>query len=161
MDISGNVNNEVINKYHNSKVYKIIDNTTNKSYIGSTCEDRLCKRLAQHQAHYKRWQKGEANKVSVFDLFVNNNFSIVLLEQIKCENKDELLKKERHYIETIENIVNKNKPNRNMKEYYQDNKEKIISSVKQRRNQNKEYYKQYQKEYREKKKQQTNITVQF
>ena len=41
------------NKYHNGKIYKIIDIEYNKCYIGSTIED-LNKRMAKHRNFYKK-----------------------------------------------------------------------------------------------------------
>ena len=38
--------------YQLAKTYKIVDKTTDKIYIGSTCEPILSCRLAQHVAMY-------------------------------------------------------------------------------------------------------------
>lgn len=140
------------NKYNFGKIYKIVDNTTNKSYIGSTCESLLSKRLAQHTSAYKRYLQGLIDFNTCYKVLENNNYSIVLLELVNCNCRDELLQRERHFIETTENIVNKNKPCRTQKQYYQDNKERIINNIKINRRNNVEYYKQYQKDYRQRKK---------
>ena len=42
-----------MNKYNNGKIYKIIDNTNDNIYIGSTTEPILSRRMAQHKSQYK------------------------------------------------------------------------------------------------------------
>jgi hypothetical protein len=39
------------NKYSNGKIYKIVDNTSDKVYIGSTCKS-LKQRLTAHEEYY-------------------------------------------------------------------------------------------------------------
>jgi predicted GIY-YIG superfamily endonuclease len=43
--------------YSLAKIYKIIDNTNNNIYIGSTCEPTLARRLAKHLGNYKHYLK--------------------------------------------------------------------------------------------------------
>ena len=45
--------------YQDGKIYKIVDNTNNNVYIGSTCEPTLARRLAKHVGHYKFWKNGK------------------------------------------------------------------------------------------------------
>jgi hypothetical protein len=49
------------NKYHNSKIYKLISNHTDKIYIGSTFQKYLSVRKAGHKAHYELFKKNNGN----------------------------------------------------------------------------------------------------
>ena len=85
----------------------------------------LSQRMSQHRAQYKRFKIGKANKTNSFDVFDKHgseNCYIELLETYPCESKDELHKREGHYIRTTEN-VNKKVPGRTRKEQSDANKE--------------------------------------
>lgn len=114
------------NRYENGKIYKLVSNNTDKIYIGSTCKERLCQRLAKHKEHYKRWLITDTNFLTSFELFKLGDVEIILLESVNCKTKDELHAKEREYIEKFKDIVvNKIIPNRTQKEYREQNKDKI------------------------------------
>ena len=135
------------NRYENGKIYKLVSNHTDKIYIGSTCKERLCQRLAFHRCDYRKWLKGNRNNVSSFRLFELGDVEIVLLESVNCNTKDELHKKEKEYIEKYKDIiVNKNIPSRTSIEYRIDNKEKL-------KDKNKKYYENNKEEINEKSKQ--------
>lgn len=122
--VVGNVN-EIVNKYEEGKIYKIVDINNNKIYIGSTCFS-LEKRLYQHIANYKRYLTGGYNYVSVFDIIQNNNYRIELLESYKCNNKKELSKREGDLIKLNKiNCVNRKIDGRTKREYYFDNIDKF------------------------------------
>ena len=152
-----------MNRYNNGKIYKIVDNTNENIYIGSTCEPTLARRLAGHRGVFYSYLKGgNVSNVSSFKILENNDYSIVLLEEFPCETKDQLLSRERYYIENND-CVNKNIPSRTLKEYYQDNRDKIKEYYEQNKDKiidyQKEYYEQnkdkiidYQKEYNTKNK---------
>jgi uncharacterized protein YeaO (DUF488 family) len=123
-----------LNFYENGKIYKIVDNTNDNIYIGSTCK-KLCQRIASHRSAYKIFLKGKATYTTSFEILKNGNYDIILIENYPCKSKEELNKRERYYIETI-NCCNKIIPTRTMKEWNEDNKDKM-----------KEYYREYQKEY--------------
>jgi hypothetical protein len=153
--------------YSKGKIYKIVDNTNGHIYIGSTTQ-KLSQRLSEHRNDSNR------KTCSSREIILNSNYAIVLIEEVKCENKDQLHRRERYYIETIQ-CVNKCIPSRTTKEYKQDNKEAIseykkqyalankeaISEYKkQYRQDNKEHILEYQKQYRQNKKlEKINITV--
>ena len=59
-----------------------------------------------------------------------------LIEAVSCSSFDELAKKGRHYIESID-CVNKSIPSRTNKEYQQANKEKLKAYNKQNKQNNK------------------------
>jgi len=97
--------------YKNSKIYKIVDNTTGNVYYGSTTKSRLCQRLSQHKCEYKQGK----TYLSSHDILKNGDYDIVLVELYPCNNKDELHKRERYWIENNE-CVNKNIPAQTKKE---------------------------------------------
>ena len=142
--------------YKDGKVYKIIDNTTNNIYIGSTAQDRLCRRLQKHVSDYKQYLKGNRKcYASSFDILKNGDYYIELIEKVPCDSRDELTKREGHYVRTLE-CVNKNVPGRTMKEwqkkYHEEHKEEIKEWRKKHYEENKEEYNKKGKEYRSKKK---------
>jgi hypothetical protein len=60
---------EIKNKFHNGKIYKIVDIGYNKCYIGSTCEE-LSQRMARHRANFKRFlSSGKGSHIRSYDLF--------------------------------------------------------------------------------------------
>eukprot|EP01080_Neovahlkampfia_damariscottae_P011441 gene11441-gene4549 len=117
--------------YSLAKIYKIVCNTTGLIYVGATCKPRLCQRLNQHVQDIKRYKKGKYRYMTSFKVLEINNYSIILLEEIKyCENKDQLNYYERKWIEQID-CVNKVIPSRTQKEYKECNKYKIEQYQKQ------------------------------
>ena len=149
--------------YLKGKIYKIVCNLTNLTYIGSTCEPTLARRLASHVGDYMKWLNGKHRFITSFKIIEGGNYNIILVEECPCESSDQLHARERHYIETVE-CVNKVIPTRSMKEWKEINKEKIKECekiyreankdhIKVRKKQynedNKEHIKEYKKEYRE------------
>jgi hypothetical protein len=109
------------NKYSLGKVYEIVCNKTGKKYIGSTCEELLSQRLANHRNCFKRYKNEKKQGYTTsFAVLEGGDFYINLLEKVNATCKDELLARERHYINTIE-CVNKLRPLRKRCEYYKDN----------------------------------------
>ena len=132
--------------YENAKIYKIVDNTNDNIYIGSTCK-LLCQRLAQHRASYKRYLKGEFHFITSFTILENNDYQIILLENIfNCSNIEQLRSRERYYIDSMV-CVNKVVPGRTVNEYYETNKKKLIKNTKEYQKANKEKIIEDKKKY--------------
>ena len=74
----------ITKKLDNAKIYKIVDNTNAKIYIGSTCES-LKRRLTKHKYDYKRYINGLCRNIRSFDILKNDDYKIELLEN--CEVK--------------------------------------------------------------------------
>ena len=110
--------------YNLGKVYKIVCNITGLIYVGSTCESRLCTRLAKHVAEYKTKERNPSKYifVSSHDILKNGNYDIVLIEECPCKSKDELHRRERYFIETLE-CVNRIIPRREEGERLSDHRE--------------------------------------
>jgi hypothetical protein len=95
--------------YQLGKIYKIVDNTNNNIYIGSTCEPTLARRLAKHVSSYKQYLAGKIKHYTKsFDIIANGDYYIVLIESYSCESNDELLAREKFWSNEID-CINKNK----------------------------------------------------
>ena len=95
------------------RIYKIVADNTDKIYIGST-KKSLSVRFNNHKCMYKSNSKNGNNSKYIFEF---PNTRIELLEEVEYENKLDLLKKERAYIEANDNCVNSIIPTRTKKEY--------------------------------------------
>jgi hypothetical protein len=118
---------EVINKYNTAKIYTIRSNSTDKYYIGATtCS--LAQRLGQHKAQLKMHLKGNGSRCSSFEILKHPDAYIELLENINCNNKEELNKREGELQrEHINNLINTKMEGRTRTEYYNDNIEQITA----------------------------------
>ena len=133
---------QIINKYHNSKIYTIRSFMTNKFYIGSTTQP-LYKRLYKHRHSKQQYQDNKFHYITSFDILQYDDNYIELLEDYKCENKNQLEKREGELIrlhrDNCVNIINvgtsieektKNKKQYD-KQYHKNHKDIIINKVKQ------------------------------
>jgi hypothetical protein len=102
--------------YANGKIYKITSG--DKTYIGSTCEPTLARRLAKHLGDYKKWKQGKRGSITSFPLIETGQYEITLVELCPCGSKDELRARERFHIENTV-CVNKLIPGRTAEEYEQ------------------------------------------
>ena len=93
--------------YNNGKIYRIVCDITGETYYGSTTYKYLSSRLAKHRSTTTCKSK---------QIIERGNYSIVLVEEYPCENKEQLNKRERYYIENNE-CVNKYIPTRTKSEY--------------------------------------------
>jgi len=110
--------------YQNGKVYKIINENNEIVYIGSTTEEKLCRRYNSHK-----------HKAP--------NHKIILIENYPCNSKEELCKREQQIIEEYSNLLNERKAYRSEEEKKQYNND----WVKNNKEYKKEYDKTYSKEY--------------
>ncbi len=123
------------------RVYRIVCKTTNKQYIGSTIYP-LKFRLQRHEKAYTGHVR-DPNKVGYcasFDILKENNYDIELLELNEYDTRYELLEHEKHYIQTLENVVNRYIPSRTKNKYYKDNIENF--KEKYQRIKNTDHFKQ-------------------
>jgi hypothetical protein len=118
--------------YQNSKIYKIVDNTSDMIYIGSTCKT-LDQRLKSHELDYKKYNNGKYNFVTSFKILGNNDYKIELLENYPCATRQDLNIREGQIIKQYRTnklkIVNRNVAGQTDKEskaqYRQNNKDKL------------------------------------
>ncbi len=109
--------------YKNGKIYKLVCDATNKIYVGSTTEKYLSTRLAKHKYDFKNREKQNKN-LSSCEIFNNDNYRIELIECYECNNKYELEKRERYWIENLD-CVNLIKPTKTRDEYLKLNYKNI------------------------------------
>lgn len=133
--------------YKNGKIYAIKNITdATKIYIGST-KLTLPHRFGIHKYRCKIGKKG-----ALFKHIENNDWSqwyIELYENYPCNNRSELEKREGKIIRQLATI-NKNIAGRTMREYYEENAEKIKEYQRKYNSKNAEKVKEYQNIYRKK-----------
>lgn len=125
--------------YQKSIIYKIVckDLNINDCYIGSTTN--FIKRRCQHKSSCKNKNDNAYNR-KVYKFIRENgdwqNWDMIPIEDYKCDNKLQLLKQERMYIEQLKPTLNNEIPTRTLKEYqksyYEENKEKILNDCKKK-----------------------------
>jgi hypothetical protein len=130
-------------KYENGKVYKLTcDDLT---YFGSTTQKYLSSRLAQHTQRYK---SNNNSYYTAFELFKTGQpIIITLVENVNCSTKDELLARERWYIENNE-CVNKCIPGRSVSEWIENNKDDYLKKKREYYQNNKQHCSEKVKEWR-------------
>ena len=136
--------------YSKGKIYKIYCNITGETYYGSSC-NTLAKRMGSHREKAKLTTTSCTSK----SIINRGDYDYSLIEKYECNNKQELHARERYWIENNE-CVNRKVPGRTPKEWYQNNKDKILKIQKVWNQNNKEkmkaYHELYRKENKEKKK---------
>ena len=137
--------------YQNGKIYAIKSYQTELIYIGSTTRP-LSQRLGQHRVNYKN-NTGISSK----EILKYPDYYIELIELFPCNSKEELHKREGYFIKQNSNIcVNCCIAGRTIKEYRNDNVEKIKEQCKQYRLTNAEQIKEQRKQRYQKHKQTNN-----
>ena len=127
-----------MDKYQNSKIYKLVNLKSGLEYIGSTTQ-LLSKRKAEHTRGYKRWCENPISFISSYVLFEEEgNIQIYLIEDYPCKNRNELHAREGYWIQKHQNCVNIYIPNGLSIEEY--NKEYRTQHKKEIREYKKEYY---------------------
>ena len=130
--------------YSNSCVYKICCNDINITdcYVGSTTN--LIERRRTHKGACNNENSKHSN-YNVYKFIRDNggwgNWTVVLVESYpECKSKKELHKFERYHMEQLEAKLNSQVPGRTLKEYYQNNSEKIKEYYQNNSEKFKEYY---------------------
>ena len=94
--------------YANAKIYRLVATGTDQVYIGSTCEP-LAKRLYNHNwcaAHPESQKPTMACKLYE----EGRTVAIQLIEAFPCESRDQLLARERSWLENTPTAINRNTP---------------------------------------------------
>jgi len=126
------------NKYHDTKIYKLEHLPTGYFYIGSATQHWLCNRLTGHR------QKAKNSPAPVHIKFNElgwDSVKIILIQEIKCESKEEQYKEENTYICKSRNdplCLNCQMAYREKGEYYLENREILLQKNKERYELNKE-----------------------
>ena len=137
-----------INKFNKSLLYTIRSPATEQYYIGSTTQ-KLCKRFSDHNINYKAYLKGSFPFMTSFKIIELGDAYIELLEEISCENRNQLDKREGELIrEHKANCVNRYIAGRTHKEWSTDNADRLREQHKQYALLNADTIKEQMKEYR-------------
>jgi len=150
--------------YQKACIYEIVCKDVNitERYVGSTTN--LIQRRSDHKTTCNN-EKSKGHNRYVYQFIRENggfgNWDVVLIEQIiDCKDKENLHKRERFYIEEKKAELNKQIPLRTDKEYreenkgkikefYENNKDKIAKQTKKYSDNNKDKIAEQRKEYRE------------
>ena len=95
--------------YSLGKIYKIECGRTGNVFYGSTCEPILSRRISAIRRQFKNYNLGD-NKTkftSVFVVLQYDNCEISLVEKYPCDNKDELMAREKFHIGNNPTCVNR------------------------------------------------------
>ena len=125
------------------------------TYVGSTIQ-KLTQRKGEHRRYYKQYLEDGIYRCSSTELFkLEKEIEIILIEEFKCENKTELLIRERYLYDIID-CVNHQLPyrtpeeikeyNKNARKIYRE-KNKAEIAIKNKVYKQNPIYKQKQKEY--------------
>ena len=77
-----------------------------RGYVGSTT-DTIQRRLARHRLAKLHYQEGKSKKRCSSIILLDGNETIRLLEEFEYTTREEIQKREQHYIDTLQNLVNK------------------------------------------------------
>jgi hypothetical protein len=149
-----------MSKYQKGKIYKLVSNYTDEIYIGSTIQP-LNKRISQH-----RENRNDCASKKLTEL---GEIKIILIENFPCESKEELLKRERFYFDSMD-CLNKHRPitteterkelmNKRDKKYKEKNREKINETGKKRYDRKKDEINARRRLYRLKNKDKIKIKI--
>jgi hypothetical protein len=77
--------------YDNSKIYILKCNKTEDYIIGGTTKKYLSQRLTGYKTMYKEFLSGNNSAYNnAFNVLKNDDYDIYLIENFKCNNKEEL-----------------------------------------------------------------------
>ena len=129
--------------YQNSCIYKIVckDTLITDFYVGSTTSFR--NRKYTHKSDCNNIKSKNYNS-KVYNFIRKNggfnNWDIILIADVVCNNKKELVKFERKYYEELNPKMNSNYPTRTRQEYYENNKDKLKKYYEYNKDKLKKYY---------------------
>ena len=139
--------------YQNSIIYKLChqnDLDNENIYVGSTTNFRS--RKNKHKTTCNN-EKDKKHNSFVYQFIRDNGgwneWQMIPIEVFPCNDKNELEIRERHHIELLKSNLNKTIPTRTLKEYYQDNKERIKEYKEANKEQIKEYREANKKKIKE------------
>jgi len=138
--------------YSKGKIYSIRSHLTDDVYIGSTIET-LSNRLSQHKKYYQKWLITKKRYTTSYKIIEKDaKCYIELVELYPCNSKIELHRREGEIIRAT-TCVNKNIAGRTQKEWFEENKQKLVEQRKEHYNDNKQQLLEKQKQYRDNNKQ--------
>ena len=128
-----------------AKVYKIINDVSDKIYVGSSTYYRLCERMNIHRQQSKDTTGRRNSKLYLYMREIGvEHFKIELIEKCDCKTKEEL-KPELNMFRANSDPD----PTNYFKKYHETHREERNKKSNENYHANKEYYLEKQKEYRE------------
>ena len=138
--------------YSKTIIYKIVCNDLNITdvYVGHTTN--FIKRKAKHKSDCNN-PNSKSYNFKIYNTIRQNgdfeNWSMIEIEKYPCNDINEACARERYYFEFLNAKLNTNYPARNVKEYKENNKDKIQKINKKYKENNKDKIQEYSKEYYE------------
>ena len=120
-----------MDRFQRGKIYSIRAVGSDMVYIGSTIST-LTHRISCHRSDFKAHQAGNRRYITSFKLIELEGHYIELIENYPCADRNELNRREGQIIRETVGCINKYTAGRTRYEYYQDNKETIITEAKQK-----------------------------
>ena len=111
-----------IQGFSNGEIYIIRNNINDLIYIGSTCNSLLSKRFGEHRTQLNNKACMNYKLYQAMREYGRYNFYIELLEDYKCERREQLRQKEGELIREYKPELNTNIPGRSINEYRESNK---------------------------------------
>ena len=96
----------ILNKYINSKIYKITNNVDNICYVGSTTRT-LINRFSGHKSNYKIWLNDIDHTIQCTSYILFYNYGLencTIQELCICNSLSELKEKEAFYIKSLDTV---------------------------------------------------------
>lgn len=103
-----------VNKYSRAKIYRLVNDVDDEFYVGSTIEC-LSSRKGKHKYDVKR--RPASRMYKHLNQVGWDNVHIILIEEYPCENIEQLLARERYWIEQLKPSLNKCLPLRTQEEH--------------------------------------------
>ena len=106
-------------------IYKIVSDSTDRIYIGSTLKS-LEERLEGHESSYENWfyRELKTGYLSSFEILKYGDYKIILIEEYPCSSYQELLQREGYHqlnnYSLCVNILVAGQKQHNFKEYKLD-----------------------------------------
>jgi hypothetical protein len=139
--------------YSNSSIYKIVckEEFVTECYVGSTFN--LCKRIGQHKTTCNNVNDKDHN-LALYKFIRDHggweNWFVVEVERVSCENVKQLCVRERHWLEHYGETLNLRTPSRTKSQYYQEHRDKELARSKAWAEKNREHLREKSRAYREK-----------
>ena len=134
-------------------IYKIVhkeDPDNHESYTGHTTE--FAKRKCEHKKRCLN-PNNKKHHLKVYKYIRENggwdNFIMLEIEKYPCNDGNEARARENYWYNELKSKLNTQVPSRTLKQYFQDNREKLLENNKQYYQDNRDEYLEYQKQYRQ------------
>ena len=146
--------------YDKTAIYKIAckDPSITDVYVGSTTN--VNKRRYKHK-YFCYDENSSKYNFKVYDFIRKNggwdNWDLVVIEEYPCENKIQMLQRERHHLEQLQATLNSKYPYRTKEEAKEMMKNYMIDYNKKYRQENKHTIRLYKRAWRQKQKEKKEL----